>query len=580
VIHDHPAGPPGPDQPAASRPARAAGWWRHAVVYQIYVRSFADSDGDGVGDLPGVTAHLDAVARLGADAVWLTPFYPSPQADHGYDVADHRGVDPLFGDLAAFDALVARAHGLGLCVVVDLVPNHVSDQHPWFRQAVAAPPGSPARRRFHVRPGRGPGRTLPPTGWQSMFGGPAWTRLPDGEWYLHLFAPEQPDLNWTQDAVRADFAATLEFWAARGVDGFRVDVAGGLAKDPAYGEVRRGPAPHDAVHPQHAVHPHWDRPEVHEIYRDWRRVLDAAGPDLFAVAEAWGAPERTAAFARPDELGQAFAFSLLGVPWSAAAIRREVAAQLAAHRAVGALPAWVLSNHDSARVATRRGAAEALALHLFLLAMPGAFYLYAGDELGLPEVPVARADWQDPQAVRTGGRLPSRDGARIPLPWTADAPGFGFTTGTPWLPTPAGWGGYARDRQEADPGSAWSVVHRALALRADLWDPAGDGRGGPARDGAEMEWLPSPPGTLVARRRSAVVVLNASSRAWPLARLLREASSGSVGAPPVGAALVVVAASGPLGSADRSLSGVDRGIIVPPATTVWLVAGPIGVPGS
>jgi alpha-glucosidase len=507
-----------------------AGWWRRAVVYQIYVRSFADSDGDGVGDLPGVTAHLDAVARLGADAVWLTPFYPSPQADHGYDVADHRGVDPLFGDLAGFDALVARAHELGLAVVVDLVPNHVSAEHPWFREALAAPAGSPARRRFHLLPGRGPDGSSPPTGWQSMFGGPAWTRLPDGEWYLHLFAPEQPDLNWSDDDVRRDFAETLRFWAARGVDGFRVDVAGGLAKDPLYAEVRRS-AP---------VHPHWDRPEVHDVYRSWRRVLDAAGPDIFGVAEAWGPAERTAAFARPDELGQAFAFPLLGVRWSAAAIRRAVVEQLDASRAVGALPAWVLGNHDCVRVATRRGPAAALALHLFLLAMPGAFYLYAGDELGLPEVVLPRTAWQDPQALRTDGRLPSRDGARIPLPWTDAPPAHGFTRGRPWLPTPVGWGAFARDHQEADPASPWRVLNRALSVRRDLWSGAPD----------DVEWLPSPPGTLVARRGDAVVVLNASSRAWPLARLVD----------PVGS---VVASSGATGKGD---------LVVPPATTVWLTA--------
>ncbi|MGV8968181.1 MAG: alpha-amylase family glycosyl hydrolase [Cellulomonas sp.] len=545
-------------------PARAPGWWRTAVVYQIYVRSFADADGDGIGDLAGLTAHLDAVARLGADAVWLTPFYPSPQADHGYDVADHRGVDPLFGDLAAFDALVARAHVLNLGVVVDLVPNHVSDQHPWFRAAVAAPPGSPARRRFHVLPGRGPGGTLPPTGWGSMFGGPAWTRLPDGEWYLHLFAPEQPDLNWTHPEVRDDFAATLEFWAERGVDGFRVDVAGGLAKDPAYGEVRRALAPPAAAGTVAAAspdatragalitdspapevqHPHWDRSEVHEIYRSWRRVLDAVRPDLFAVAEAWGPADRTAAFARPDELGQAFAFPLLGVPWSAAAIRRAVTEQLAAHRAVGALPAWVLSNHDSARVATRRGPAAALALHLFLLAMPGAFYLYAGDELGLPEVDVPRADWQDPQALRTGGRLPSRDGARIPLPWTAEPPGFGFTAGTPWLPVPAGWGEFARERQEADTDSPWAVLHHALTLRRALWRPADD-----------LQWLLSPPGTLVVRRGNCVIALNASKRTWPLARLV----PGAVRAD-------VAASSGPLLAGPEAAGDLS----LPPATTAWL----------
>jgi len=517
-----------------------AGWWRRAVVYQIYVRSFADSDGDGVGDLPGVTANLEAVARLGADAVWLTPFYPSPQADHGYDVADHRGVDPLFGDLAAFDALVERAHGLGLGVVVDLVPNHVSSQHPWFRAAVAASPGAPVRGRFHVRPGRGPDGSRPPNRWRSAFGGPAWTRLPDGEWYLHLMLPEQPDLNWADDDVRRDFEATLRFWAARGVDGFRVDVAIGLAKDPTYGEVHR-----DA-----SVHPHWDRPEVHDIYRSWRQVLDGAGPDLFAVAEAWGPPDRTGAYARPDELGQAFAFSLVGVPWSAAAIRRAVVEQLDAHRTVGALPAWVLSNHDATRVATRRGTPASLALHLFLLAMPGAFYLYAGDELALPDVAVPRTAWQDPQSIRTDGRLPSRDGARIPLPWTDDPPRHGFTTGRPWLPTPPEWGSLARDRQEADPASPWGVLHRSLAARRELWLLADD----------TVQWLRSPPGTLVTRRGDAVAVLNASARARPLSRLL-----------PDGLAWTVVAASGPLGTKGAG-STRARDVVVPPATTVWLSA--------
>lgn len=508
----------------------SVGWWRTAVVHQVYVRSFADADGDGVGDLAGLTAHLDAVAGLGADAVWLTPFYRSPQADHGYDVADHRDVDPLFGDLAAFDALVARAHDLGLGVVLDLVPNHVSDQHPWFRAAVAAGPGAPERRRFHIRPGRGgPGtdESRPPNDWRSVFGGPAWTRLPDGEWYLHLFAPEQPDLDWTHLDVRADWEETLRFWVARGADGFRVDVAGGLAKDPAYGDVRRvtrGPAGAGAGQDAGAVvapggdatplapppHPHWDRPEVHEVYREWRRVLDDAAPDVFAVAEVWGASERTAAFARPDELGQAFAFAVLLTPWSAAALRRTVEAQLSAHRAVGALPAWVIGSHDVVRAATRLGPERALALHLFLLALPGAFYLYAGDELGLPHVDVPQSAWQDPQSLRSGGRLPNRDGARIPLPWEASAPGLGFTTGTPWLPVPDDWGRYARDAQVADPASTWSVLHRALAARRALWTAAPD----------DVTWLPGPPGVLVGRRGDAVVVLNASARLRDLRRLL------------------------------------------------------------
>ena len=428
-------------------------------------------------------------------------------------MADHRDIDPLFGDLPAFDRLVARAHALDLGVVMDLVPNHVSDRHPWF---VAAAAGGPERALFHVRPA--------PNGWRSMFGGSAWSRLPDGDWYLHLFAPEQPDLNWSHPRVQEDFAQTLRFWLARGVDGFRVDVAGGLAKDPAYGEVRRG-----------SVHPHWDRTEVHEVYRAWRRVLG----DAPAVAEVWGPPERTAEFARPDGLGQAFAFDILRTPWSAAALRRTVDAQLSAHRAVGALPAWVLGNHDTVRVATRLGPQRALALHLFLLAMPGAFYLYAGDELGLPEVVVPPESWQDPQALRSAGRLPSRDGARVPLPWTSGA-GVGFTTGTPWLPIPPTWPGFARDAQEDDPTSTWSVLHRALAARTALWTTD------------DLTCQDARPGVLVGRRGDARVVLNASARPW---RLPGDAS--------------VVVRSGP---------GSDPGVVVP-SECVWLTDGPVPFPG-
>lgn len=500
------------------------GWWRTAVVYQVYVRSFSDGDGDGVGDLRGLVERLDALTRLGVDALWLTPIYRSPQTDHGYDVSDPRDVDPLFGDLALFDRLVEQAHAVGLKIVLDLVPNHVSDQHPWFRQAVADGPRAPSRARFHIVPG---GR--PPTRWRSMFGGSAWSRLPDGEWYLHLFAPEQPDLDWSHPDVRADAEETLRFWVARGVDGFRVDVAGGLTKDRGYAEIRR----------DSPVHPHWDRPETHEIYRSWRTVLDAAAPDVYAVAEAWGSPDRTAAFARSDELGQVFAFEIFRTRWSAASLRRTIHEQLRAQRSVDALPAWVVGNHDVSRASTRLGPARSLALHLFLLAMPGAFYLYAGDELGLPEVEVPRSAWQDPQSVRSAGRLPNRDGARVPLPWTSSAPSFGFTTGRPWLPMPPELASHARDVQEADPASAWSVLHRALVERPELWVKA------PAR----VDWLPAPPGILVAQRGTSIAVLNASSRAWPVRRLV-----------PTGH--TVVATSAP--SADAG--------VVPPSACVWLRA--------
>ena len=486
-------------------------WWRRAVVYEVYLRSFADSDGDGIGDLRGVRSRLDYLRWLGVDALWLTPFYPSPQADQGYDVRDHRSVDPVYGTLSELDELVTRAHALGLRVLVDLVPNHVSADHPWFRAARAG--SGPARERFHVLPGRGPTGARPPNGWRSMFGGPAWSRMPDGAWYLHLFDAGQPDLNWSSPDVIADFDETLRFWAARGVDGFRVDVAGGLVKDPAYAEVPRPGAAGTGEHP------YWDRTGVHEVYRHWRAVLDAVRPGLVGVAEVWGTPERVAAYARPAELGQAFAFALVHAPWSATALRRIVQAQLAAAGTVGALPAWVLSSHDFPRPATRHGPARSLALHLLALALPGACYLYQGDELGLPEVDVPAGDRVDPTFHRSHGRLPGRDGARVPLPWTADpADSYGFSSARrreaggrrpaphrPWLPQPPGWGALAVTAQQADPASPARLVRAALRLRR-RWAAATD----------EVVWLAAPRGVLAFARDDLVCLLNASSRAVPL----------------------------------------------------------------
>ncbi|MYQ48376.1 alpha-amylase, partial [Streptomyces sp. SID4985] len=344
-------------QPSADLSSRNPDWWRQAVIYQVYPRSFADADGDGLGDIAGVTRHLDHLAALGVDAVWLSPFYPSELADGGYDIADHRDVDPRLGTLDDFDALTAEAHRLGLKVIVDIVPNHTSHQHPWFQEALAAGPGSPARARYVFRPGRGASGELPPTDWQSVFGGSAWERLPDGDWYLHLFAREQPDLDWRHDDVRADFLATLRFWSDRGVDGFRVDVAHGLAKDlsePLRDVGGIGATGEDSL-PLLApgTHPYWDRDEVHAIFRDWRRLLDSYDPPRTAVAEAWVPDARRALYARPDELGQAFNFEYLEAGWGAAELRAVIARSLATARSAGASATWVLSNHDVVRHTSR-----------------------------------------------------------------------------------------------------------------------------------------------------------------------------------------------------------------------------------
>ncbi|MET9470325.1 alpha-amylase family glycosyl hydrolase, partial [Streptomyces sp. NPDC006544] len=339
---------------SASSNADASGaWWRDAVIYQVYVRSFADSDGDGVGDLRGVRERLPHLARLGVDAVWLTPFYVSPQADGGYDVADYRAVDPLFGDLSDADDLVRSAHALGLRVIVDVVPNHTSEQHPWFREALACAPGAPARSRYHFRRGRGPAGAAPPNDWESVFGGPAWTRTPDGEWYLHLFAPQQPDLNWELPEVAEEFTSVLRFWLDLGVDGFRVDVAHGMVKAPGLPDIGRGAqATLIGTEPL----PFFDQDGVHEIHRSWRRLLDSYEGPRVGVAEAWApTSERLALYVRPDELHQAFNFRFLNCPWDPAVLRSVIDESLAATASVGAPTTWVLSNHDVVRHVTRYG---------------------------------------------------------------------------------------------------------------------------------------------------------------------------------------------------------------------------------
>ena len=546
-------------------PSGSAGpWWRDAVVYQIYVRSFADAGGDGVGDLPGVTSRLPYLRELGVDAVWLTPFYRSPQHDHGYDVADYHDVDPLFGTLADADELVARAHDLGLRLIVDLVPNHTSSEHSWFRAALAAPPGSPERDRYLFRTGRGSDGSKPPNNWASVFGGPAWTRL-DGtdQWYLHLFDSTQPDLNWRNPDVPAMFEQVLRYWLDRGVDGFRVDVAHGLAKvadlrDQRIEDDERERHEYAVHHNTTVVDPHlrdepmWDQPEVHDIYRAWRKVLDSYDGDRMSVAEAWvRSPEATARYVRPDELHQTFSFDWLLAGWSAAAFARVLEETTAALGAVGASPTWVLSNHDVVRHPTRygggeRGLARARAATLVSLGLPGSAYLYQGEELGLPEVDVPPEHRQDPAWFRTGDR--GRDGCRVPLPWSGTTPpyGFGPGTGQPWIPQPPEWAALTVEAQDAaartGEDSTLGFYRRALAARRSHALAAGD-EISVDREAAAGD-------VLLVRRGLLTLALNCgeSGVAMPEGRLL--------------------IASGPVGDT------------LPPDTAVWVSAAPEDAPSA
>jgi alpha-glucosidase len=472
-------------------------WWRRAVIYEVYVRSFADGDGDGMGDLPGIRSRLPYLRDLGVDALWLTPFYPSPQADAGYDVADYRDVEPSFGTLADFDGLLADAHALGLRVIVDIVPNHTSNEHAWFRHALASAPGSQARARYLFRDGRGPGGHLPPNDWQSTFGGPAWTRLPDGQWYLHLFAPEQPDLDWMNPEVRAEFESILRFWLDRGVDGFRIDVAHGLAKDPEMpdlgGRLKAGG-------PAKEGHPHWDQDEVHDVYRSWRAVADEYEGERMFVGEVWlHSPTRTARYVRPGELQTAFNFHFLLAEWSVVSMRAAIDVSIAALGEVGAPPTWVLSNHDVTRHVTRYGdgpdgVSRARAAALLMLALPGGAYVYQGEELGLPEVLDLPDELrQDPTFHRTKGERIGRDGCRVPLPWSGESPPFGFGPGpTAWLPQPPAWATLTAEAEEDDPGSMLSLYREALRLRREH----------PALGDGTMAWFDAGDRDVLAFRRS------------------------------------------------------------------------------
>ncbi|KQV06344.1 glycoside hydrolase family 13 protein [Leifsonia sp. Root112D2] len=527
--------PPTPTTPTPATTVTPE-WWRSAVIYQVYPRSFADANGDGLGDLPGITHRLGTLRHLGVDAVWLSPFQTSPQRDGGYDVADYCDVDPIFGTLDDFAALQQKAHELGLRVIVDIVPNHTSSDHLWFQEALAAAEGSEARDHYLFREGKGVDGSLPPNNWESVFGGPAWTRVtrPDGtpgQWYLHLFDTSQPDLNWESEWVREQFRGILRFWLDRGVDGFRVDVAHGMIKAPGLpdytppaeaGSMGGGAGAQDAEN-EPASPPYWGQDGVHEIYRDWRSILNSYEGERVLVAEAWVEPlSRLAEWVRPDEMHQAFNFAYLETPWQAAPLRAVIDESLAAFASVGAPSTWVLSNHDVVRHASRLaltaenlqghglgpnspgkpdpvlGLRRARAATSLMLALPGSSYLYQGEELGLPEdIELPDSARQDPTWFRTHGERYGRDGCRVPIPWEASAPAFGFNdTGASWLPQPDEWAPLSRDVETGVPGSTLSLYRRLLAVRSEY-----------ALGTGSLEWLEGFGTDVLALRNGAVTVV-------------------------------------------------------------------------
>jgi alpha-glucosidase len=492
-------------------------WWRTAVTYQLYIRSFADADGNGLGDVAGIRSRLPYLAELGVDAIWINPWYPSPQADGGYDVADYRNIEPAFGTLDEAQLLIDEAHAAGLKVILDIVPNHTSDEHPWFQAALAAGPGSPERGRYLFRAGLGADGSLPPNDWRSVFGGSAWSRVTEadgspGEWFLHLFDVKQPDLDWSKAEVRAEFEDVLRFWFDRGADGFRIDVAHGLAKDPLLPDLNM-PEGQLLQNVFKENHPYWDRPEVQEIYESWRSVAESYDPPRLFVAEAWVASsDRLAEYLKPNRLHTAFDFDFVRAPWLAKELRATAASSLEAHQQVDAPVMWVLSNHDITRHVTRYGRSQdvrgndplhdahgeidvplgtrrARAAILLLLALPGGVYLYQGEELGLPEVnDLPEELLQDPTWERSGHAVRGRDGCRVPLPWTRTGPSLGFGPEAGWLPQPADWADLSVQAEEDDRDSMLWLYRDALRLRREL-PQLGAGGGKLTWTGEELDVL-------------------------------------------------------------------------------------------
>lgn len=515
-------------------------WWSSAVFYQVYPRSFADGNGDGVGDLEGLAARLGHLDLLGIDALWINPVTVSPMADHGYDVADPRDIDPLFGGMAAFERLIAAAHERGIKITMDVVPNHTSSSHPWFQAALASAPGSPARDRYLFRDGTGPDGDQPPNNWESVFGGPAWTRVLEadgnpGQWYLHLFDTEQPDLNWDNPDVFDDFAKTLRFWLERGVDGFRIDVAHGMAKPPGLPDSRN----ETEVLCHTDDDPRFNHPNVHAIHRNIRAVVDDY-PAAVTVGEVWVHDNaRWAEYLRPDELHLGFNFRLTRANFDAAEIRDAVQNSLDATALEHATPTWTLANHDVGREASRYGGGEiglarARAMAMVMLALPGAVFLYNGQELGLPDVELPDQALQDPTWERSGHTERGRDSCRVPLPWSSDAPPFGFSTATQtWLPMPEAWAALTVEKQLTDAGSTLSFFRKALTLRRERAEFSG----------TTIEWLTAPSNALIFRRGRGKLVCALNAGAHPLALppgelLLASAAVTDAGLPPNAAAWI------------------------------------------
>lgn len=478
---------------------------------------------------------------------------------------DPRDVDPRIGTLDQFDDLVSALHAAGIRIIVDIVPNHTSDRHHWFREALASPPGSRARDRYIFRDGLGEDGSTAPADWTSQFGGPAWSRVEDGQWYLHTHSREQPDLNWDHPDVRADFLHTLEFWADRGVDGFRVDVAHLLVKDlpgelPEEAELNRPGAYPDGRHPTK------DRDEVHEIYATWRELFNRYDPPRMAVAQAWVPAHRRVRYASPEGLGQAFNFDLLRAAWDAGEYRRIIGENLDLVAQTDGSSTWVLSNHDVVRHATRYGLGchtrgkewlasggtspvedRALGLNraragtLLALALPGSAYLYQGEELGLPEVAeIPDEQRQDPRFQRSDGAEKGRDGCRVPLPWSHEGPAFGFSTAEPHLPQPTWFADYVAADQDVDPYSTLTLYREAIRVRGRFLNSASATAGRP-----EITWLDAGADVVAFRRSDGWVCLT------------------NMGTSPVEGPASILLSSDPV---------LDYAGVVPPDTTVWASA--------
>jgi alpha-glucosidase len=551
-------------QPVLHEPSAGDQWWRRAVIYQIYPRSFKDSTGSGMGDLAGITAELPKIATLGVDAIWLSPFFPSPQKDAGYDVSDYRDVDPLFGTMEDARELIDTAASFGIKVIIDIVPNHCSNEHALFTAALAAAPGSAERAMFHFADGRGEGGNTPPNNWQSLFGGSGWTRVPNpdgtpGQYYFHLFDATQPDFNWRNPAVQEEFEKTLRFWLDAGAGGFRIDVAHAMFKKEGLPDW--GGAPDGTPRPGYpfADAPMFGQPELHQVFARWREICDEYPGEPVLCSEANVRPlSRLADWVAPGQMHQSFNFDFLRTLWDRDALAEVIGDSLAAFDAVDAPTTWVLSNHDVSRHATRfgydgramdlgdgigprdpqpdtaRGLARARAATVFMLGMPGGAYLYQGEELGLGDHTTLEDEYrQDPTFLRSHGERIGRDGCRVPIPWVHDAPACGFSpTGETWLPQPEGWARFSRDLQEQDPDSTLNLYRKALSLRSEL----GLGLGSLA-----FYANPDLPEVLAIRNGDTVNVLNLSGAPVPL---------------PAGEPLLFSAADGPALAA-RGLLGAN-----------------------